>query len=405
VSAVLVIVEQLRRAVPGGIGTYATGLVRGLQEMAAGGEDVPPLALYASRPPRRGDELGRFGVPVRSSALPGPVLTRAWALGVADAPSGYGVVHGVSLAVPPARCASLVVTIHDLLWRQEPQAFPPRGRRWHDAALRRALRRADRFVVPSEQVAADLQEAGAATGRVEVIPEGADHLPPPDQAGADELLERLGVHGPYLLSVGTLEPRKNLARLVEAHRLALPELPEPWPLLVVGPTGWGDGDVTIGSSGARRHPLAGLTSPGPTAPAPTASGHRVTGPRAGIPAGPGPVVFTGRVPDAVLAGLYARAELLVYVPLAEGFGLPPVEAMAAGTPVVASPVPSVADAAEIVDPRDVASIAAGIVAVAGDPSRRGTLVAAGRRRAGTLTWRSAARQHVDLWHQLDGRQP
>jgi len=75
---------------------------------------------------------------------------------------------------------------------------------------------------------------------VEVIDEGSDHLPEPDPAAADAVLARLDVVGPFLLSVGTLEPRKNLPRLVAAYQAARPRLPEPWPLVVVGPTGWGD---------------------------------------------------------------------------------------------------------------------------------------------------------------------
>ena len=72
-----------------------------------------------------------------------------------------------------------------------------------------------------------------------IVPEGADHLPEPDHAAAEAMLERLGVSGPYLLTVSTLEPRKNLVRLVEAYALAKPRLPGNWPLLVVGPDGWG----------------------------------------------------------------------------------------------------------------------------------------------------------------------
>jgi len=105
-----------------------------------------------------------------------------------------------------------------------------------------------------------------------------------------------------------------------------------------------------------------------------------------------------------LAGLYASARLLAYVPLIEGFGLPPVEAMSVGTPVVASPLPSTAGAAYEVDPHDTASIAAGLLEVATDESTRDELVRRGEARSKELTWSSIARRHRDVWElAADGR--
>src|SRR5437660_292135 len=144
-------------------------------------------------------------------------------------------------------------------------------------------------------------------------------------------LDALGLGGPFLLTVGTVEPRKNLVRLLAAYEEARRKLPDPWPLLVVGPPGWGQ---TV-------RPPQGA-------------------------------VLAGHVSDPVLAGLYASARCLVYVPLQEGFGLPAVEGMAACLPVVASPMPSIADAGLQVDPLDVAAIADAIVqAATGHPWRSG----------------------------------
>ena len=251
-----------------------------------------------------------------------------------------------------------MTTVHDLLWRRVPEAYPARGRAWHEAALRRALRRSDRFIVPAEVVAADLLEAGAAPDAIHVIPMGSDHLPPPDHEAATSLLSTMGVDGPFLLSVGTLEPRKNLARLVEAYERIRSALPEPWPLVLVGPSGWGE----------RVKPETG-------------------------------VVLTGLVTPPELSALYAMARLLAYVPLVEGFGLPPVEGMAFGTPVVASPLPSTAGAAFEVDPLDAASIAAGLLAVATDEGERSRLRRLGRERSAALRWSGIARQHVEVWEQ------
>ncbi|MHB1712030.1 MAG: glycosyltransferase family 4 protein [Acidimicrobiales bacterium] len=358
---VLMLVEQLRRPTPGGIGTYARGLLQGLAELDPG--QSPSVELLASHPMWRqvvgGDPLAGLGYPVRNSMFPGPLLTRGWDRNVLRAPKGFDVVHAVSLATVDARPSPLVSTVHDLLWRRLPEAYPDRGRVWHEAALQRALRRAARFVVPAETVALDLQEAGAHPDDIAVIPMGCDHLPPPDMTAGAVLLARLGVDGPFLLSVGTVEPRKNLVRLTEAYQEIRRSLPEPWPLVLVGPSGWGE--QIRAQSGVL---LAGLVTPGE------------------------------------LSALYSMARLLAYVPLVEGFGLPPVEAMVFGTPVVSSPLPSTGGCAYEVDPRDCASIAAGLLTVALDEGERTRLQLAGRCRAAELRWSMIARSHVSLWDDV-----
>lgn len=361
---VLLVVEQLRRRVPGGIGTYVEGLVQGLVSL---GDEAPEATLFASRPPRsvRGeDPLGDLGLPLRTSPLPGRLLTRAWDRGTAGPPvggagGGGGVVHATSFALPPTRSTPLSVFVHDLAWRRVPDAYPPRGRRWHEAALERALARSRLFITPSALTAADLVDAGAPEQRVHVVEHGCDHLPPADADASSALLRRLGVEGPYLLAVGTLEPRKNLARLLQAYTRARPRLPDPWPLVVAGPTGWGE-----------------EVSPVPGA------------------------VLAGHVEPAARASLYARARCVAYVPLIEGFGLPVVEAMYACTPVVASPVPSAGGATLEVDPLDVEAIAGALVRASGDDRVRSTLVTAGLLRAGELTWANSARRHAELWQTL-----
>ncbi|HXQ43933.1 MAG TPA: glycosyltransferase family 1 protein [Acidimicrobiales bacterium] len=361
---VVLVVEQLRRSVPGGVGRYVTGLLQGLADMAEAGDRLPDVVLHASRPPPGDDPLAAFGWELTTSRLPGPALTRAWDRAMTDVPGDVDVIHALSLASPPARHAPLVVTVHDMAWRTVPETFPGRGRRWHRAAFDRARRRAVRLVVPSDPAARDVVDAGADPASIVVIPHGSDHLPAPDRTSAAALLEGLGVEGDFLLSVGTLEPRKNLARLIEAYGRARPGLPGPWPLVVVGPGGWG------------RSPLAG------------AEGH-VAG-----------VVPTGPVDDATLAGLYGRARLLAYVPLTEGFGFPPVEAMRQGVPVVASPMPSLGGAGLVVDPAQVDDIASGLVAAATDETRRAALVDGGLERTQEMTWRASARAHVALWESL-----
>jgi glycosyltransferase involved in cell wall biosynthesis len=352
----LIVADQLRRPVPGGIGTYVRGLAQGLAQL---GDESPDITLWASRPGVADEDAVAELGPVVSSRLASTALVWAWDHGLMAPPAGYDVVHATSLAVPPRASAPMAAMIHDLAWRQFPDSYPRRGRRWHEAALGRAMERAAVLMVPSQVTADALVGAGAPASRVVIVEEGADHLPPADRAAAAKLLSRLGVTGEFLLTVSTLEPRKNLHRLLEAYRVARPRLPEPWPLVVCGPVGWG--------------------------------------PR--LPAVAG-VVLAGAAPGATLAALYAQSRLVAYVPVLEGFGLPVVEAMSACTPVVASVVPSAGGAAREVDPDDTGAIADALVEVATDDRVRSALVTAGLLRAGELTWAGAARRHVELWEKL-----
>ena len=360
---VLLVVEHLRRSMSAGISTYSLGLLQGLAEM----DGAPEITLHASRSPRGAvDPLASHGHRVVASPLPGPLLTRAWDRGLLAGPPA-DVLHATSLAFPrlrPSPPASVMV--HDTAWREVPEAYPTRGRRWHEAALQRAIAGARHLLVPARVAADALVAAGAPAAKVVVIEEGADHLPAADLAGADRILERIGVRDGFLLTVGTLQPRKNLRRLLAAYEAARHELPEPWPLVVVGAAGWGDAI-----------------------------------PASEVPHG---VLLAGEVRGAELAGLYRKARCLAFVPLVEGFGLPPLEAMRECTPVVASPVPSVAGTGAVleVDPLDVPAIAAALVRASSDDRVRSELVTAGLQRSGELTWRAAAEQHVALWSSMVG---
>jgi glycosyltransferase involved in cell wall biosynthesis len=372
-------VEQLRRRVPGGIGNYARGLLSGLAE--CGGErDEFDITLLASRrrgrfglPARDDDPLARYGHPLALSHLPGPLLTRSWDHGWLQAPGGYDIVHSVSLASPPIRAEGpehSVVTVHDVAWRRHPQATTGRGLAWHESTLCRVRDSRAAMVVTSRFVAADLMADGVHPDRITIVHGGSDHLVPPDLGATDALLAQLGVHGEFLLTVSTLEPRKNVDRLVRAHRRIRSSLPEPWPLVIVGPAGWGPA----------------MSNP-----------DELVG-----------VVLAGAVSDAVLTGLYTRARAFAYVPLTEGYGLPPLEAMRLGTPTVAAnEVPSVHDLGEpgpapalIVDPSDVDDIAAALTAALTDEAVRADLSRRGQAYSSGRTWRAAANQHLGLWRSL-----
>jgi glycosyltransferase involved in cell wall biosynthesis len=380
---VLMTVEQLRRSIPGGIGGFARGLLGGLATVGGDGDGdggAVDVTLFASRVPGKWfhrkavpDPLAAFDRPVVLSRWPGPVMTRLWDHGFSDVPRGFDIVHSVSLAFPPhpdRGRGHAVITVHDLAWRRYPEATTPRGRRWHEAALRRARDSDASLVVTSGFVADDLVNDGVDEARITVVHGGSDHLVAPDLVKTDAMLRHLGVEGEFLLTVGTLEPRKNVQRLVAAYGRARATLPEPWSLVVVGPEGWGpDLSRTVEQEGVK---------------------------------------FAGVVANDVLAGLYQRARAFAYVPLTEGYGLPPLEAMRDGTPsVVAWEVPSVHDLGQtgeppavMVDPLSVDDIAEGLTTILTNEAVRADVGARGQSYALARTWRDVALSHLALWRSL-----
>jgi glycosyltransferase involved in cell wall biosynthesis len=355
-----VVAEQLLRPVPGGIGRYVRALAEQLPAEAAA--DRGTVRFVVCRHPA--EQVAAAGLPpaaTRRLAWPGRLATRTWVtLRRPRLPAGLlgtlDLVHATSAAVPPARGRPLVATIHDLGFRHYPDAYPPAGRRYHHRSARIVAAEAARVLVPSEATARDLAELYAVDrGRVTIVPLGVQPPAQPDRRGAARLLHDLGVRGPFLLAVGTLEPRKNLPRLLAAFGEVTDELPDHW-LVVVGPVGWGPKLQ------------------------PTWESVRVK--------------LAGPVGDTTLHALYEQADGLAYPSLYEGFGLPVLEAMAHGTPVLTSDrssLPEVAgDAALLVDPLDRGAIAKGLHRLVADGDLRERLAAAGRRRAAAFTWRATA---------------
>ncbi|MBI1757713.1 MAG: glycosyltransferase family 4 protein [Actinobacteria bacterium] len=364
-----ILVEQCLAPVPGGTGRYSRELAAALAATAPPGSDV--TGWVARHPDTAAARIPGVSGP-RSLPLARRPLVLAWQRGLGPAPRDADVVHAPTLLLPPRRGRALVVTVHDTVPWTHPETLTPRGVAWHRQMAGRAARSADRIVVPTRAVAEQLAEVlPAVADRLVVVGEGVsgDLAVPAD---AERRARRLGLPaGGYLLSLATLEPRKGLDVLLAA--LAGPDGPD-LPLVVVGQPGWGGVD-----------PRAEAT-------------------RIGLPATR--LLLLGRVSDADLAVVLARATTLAVPSRAEGFGLPVLEAMAAGVPVVSSDVPALVEVAAgatvVVPGGDSAALAAALVRVSGDGALRAALIDRGRRRAADFTWTGAAAALWCLYGELVG---
>jgi glycosyltransferase involved in cell wall biosynthesis len=351
-------VDQLYRAQPGGIGTYVRGLASGLASLGDDSFDVVGLAPSGPVPAAAAAleiELVKAPVPLR-------LLTKLWSTWALGVPRRSSVVHATSMAGPfggGGATAVHSVAMHDLLWRDEPDAATSAGVRFHESRLALLARREDvRIFTSSPPLADRLVAEGFSPSRLHRVRLGVDDdaTAPASTGSVAQFLAAQGVTGPFTLYAGTREPRKNLDVLIAAHQSARHDRAELGPLVVAGPPGWG---------GVETHDAT----------------------------------VVGHVERSMLKGLYRDAAVVAYVPRAEGWGLPPVEALHAGASVVASTTtPSVAANPEVVlvDPLDVTSVANGLLVALDQPS---DAEAAARRRdsVSELTWRNCALDHMAGW--------
>jgi len=362
---VAVAVEQLWHRVPGGTGRATRETMLGLNRLSS--LNVQGVAAWHRRDRRTPSrDLGS----VAFLPLPRPVLYESWLR--TDRPRVERHVGPIDVAwasamVPVSSRAPLVATVHDLGFLDQPDHNSRRGRSFFPRAWREVRDRAHIIVCPSQIVADDCERHGVEAGRLAVVPWGVSApISSPDEV--DEVRARWGLPERFVLWVGTMEPRKNLPRLVEAVRL-LGDVD----LAVVGPDGWNlDGADVLAPLEARVHRL-------------------------------------GIVDDHQLSVLYRAASVFAYPSLLEGFGLPVLEAMAHGTPVVASAGTATAEvaggSARLVDPLDPDDIAAAIRASLDDEPETAALVAAGNKRAQELTWAATAEGYARVFHRAAGGGP
>ena len=272
------------------------------------------------------------------------------------------LVHSVDLLPPPTR-RPLVVTVHDVLPAEHPEWYPPEIVRAHREVLE-AARRADAVVATCHATAASIASvAGLVREKVAVAEPGwqrstSTERPPP-------------VEGPYLFAAGGITPRKGYEVLARAVRIIGAECP---PILVTGGEWWRTDEV-------RRAVAAADVF--------------------------GAIRFLGLVEDEAMAALYQHATLVCHPSLAEGFGIPCLEAMGYGRPLVASDLPSIREmtdgAAVLVPPGDAEALAESIVDVLADDEKRDRLSGAGRAVAAAYTWERMADRVVDCYRTVLGR--
>ncbi|MGI8408046.1 MAG: glycosyltransferase family 4 protein [Actinomycetota bacterium] len=352
--------EQCWHRVPGGTGVAGIGMAKAL----AARSDLEVIGVAAKHlgPP---PEAWHPPIEVKQLPLPRLALYESWHRfrkpKVERATGPVDVIHATSIAMPPVG-APVVVTIHDLAFLDEPSHFTERGLRFFKRGLELALAEAALVVCPSDTTLADCVRHGFEPERLRAIPMGVD-ISPAKEADIASARRRYGVERPFIMWTGTIEPRKNLTRLLQAFESLAPT----HDLVLVGPHGWNEDIETL------------------------------------ISKSDGRVRTLGFVPHADLGPLYAAASVFCFPSLLEGFGLPVLEAMGQGTPVVTSKGTSTeelaADAGILVDPKDAESIAEGIARVLEDEALSQKLSEAGRRRAAEYPWERTAELLVAAYRE------
>jgi glycosyltransferase involved in cell wall biosynthesis len=350
-----------------GVGYYTEHLLRHLAPEGAGDE----LILMSNRPV---DTTGPLPQRVRVVVSPWRAPRMVWMQMLAPRTLRQlraDVAHFTNGMVPLASPVPTVVTIHDMSLTLYPRYHPPRRVLLNRPFVDLAARRADAIITVSQSAKRDIIRLyGLSPERVHVVHEAAapSFRPVGDRAVLDRVRQRYALADRFILYVGTIEPRKNLPKLIEgfAARRTAGDLPHQ--LVCAGPYGWLSGDI---AKKIRRLRVADA------------------------------VRFTGYVPFDDLPALYNLAEMFVFPSLYEGFGLPVVEAMASGTPVITGHVPALAEVAgaavEHVDSLDAGTLGDAMVALARNRERREHLISLGLARARMFSWERAARETLDVY--------
>ena len=356
--------------------TYTLSLIRALLALPPDERRGLDFVLYATQPERLRARLNpNHAVRIRR-VWPAPSPLRIpFAMPAATLRDRAGLLH-VNYVAPPAGACPHVVTVHDISYDIYPGFFSPRDRWMLKTLVPLTMRRAAAIITVSQHAKQEIMARySLPADKISVTYEaaGEQFQPVADPAARLVVRQRLGLpaHAPYFLALGNLQPRKNIGRLIEAFALArqAPELASTR-LVIPGKALWRESEIYAAVQ------QAGLMDV---------------------------VHFPGYVDDADLPALYSDALAFVYPSLYEGFGLPPLEAMACGAPVICSNAASlpevVGDAALTMTPTDVGALANVLRQVAAAPALRAQLSQRGRARAAQFTWRRCAQETLEIYRR------
>ena len=353
----------------GGNESYAANLIEALAEV----DSVNDYTIYVTRD----EAVTRFrnrwpNFRVRSTLPHTPLIRIPLTLSAELRSHPVDVLH-VQFTSPPFAPCPVVVSIHDLSFEHLPETFNRRSRAQLRFTVRRSARRATRVLALSEHARHDIISTyRIAPDLVTAIPIAApSHFRPVNDAHElQRVRQTYGINGDYILSVGSIQPRKNLARLLSAYerlRQTRPQSSVP-KLVLVGKCAW-----------LYHETLKAIEEIGPG------------------------VIVTGYVPETDLPPLYSGALCFVYPSFFEGFGLPPLEAMKCGTPVITGDRTSlpevVGDAGILVNPFDIDAIASAIATMIDDPNLRSRLRIKSENRARVFDWRETAKRTLEVYKQ------
>lgn len=357
--------------------TYVTNLIESLAKI----DTTNRYSLYVSKREALDRFQGRWpNFSVRLTLPHTPIVRIPLTLSAELRRNPVDVLH-VQFTAPPFPPCPVVVSIHDLSFEHLPLTFKRRSRMQLRFTVRRSARRAERILALSESTRQDIIETYCIPPeRVITIPPAApaDFAPVADERELQRVRQTYGIEGDYILSVSSIQPRKNLPRLIAAYgslRRARPGVKLP-KLALAGKLAWLY-DETLRA--IKEQGIEDLT------------------------------VVTGYVPNSDLPALYSGALCFVYPSYFEGFGLPPLEAMTCGTPVIAGDRTSlpevVADAGLLVDPFSEAAIASAIGRVIDNPNLRADLRVKGLKQAAMFNWRESARRTLEVYRQVANTGP
>lgn len=356
-----------------GIGRYTRNLVAALADADRSNDYT---LFCAGEAPAPAQWPANFRI--RDTRVPSRALAIGWhrlhlPVAVERLSGKSDIFHSPDYTLPPLRTARGVVTIHDLSFLRVPECADPALREYLTDNVPRAVKRASRILVDSDNSKQDAVELlHVSPDRVSVIPAGVEprFQPTRDLGELARVRDRYQLPELFVLFVGTIEPRKNLSRLIAAYSDLRRQTGLPHQLVISGSKGWLYHDIFEQVS------RAGLSED---------------------------ILFPGFVDDKDLPVLYSLADLFVFPSLYEGFGLPPLEAMACGTPVVASDNSSLPEvlgqAALLVPAEDTTAIVDAMARVLGDANLRSRLVDLGRAQAARFTWAGAADQLMDAYRK------